>query len=120
MASLFAHNSYEIYEALLGEEHPESIEALALVGIYEYNRKKYEAAEHYTIRAILVAKCAFSEAYPELLIMLMNLSSIYEAQKKFSDAIIALYMALNICFKIYTEKHAHTAILFAALAALHF
>ena len=50
----------------------------------------------------------------------MNLSTIYEAQKKFTDAIMSLFIALNISIKVYGQKHLNTAIVYSALASLHY
>ena len=54
------------------------------------------------------------------MVMYMNLSSVYEAQKKFTDAIMALFSVVNISIKVYGQKHLHTAIVFSALASLHY
>lgn len=52
--------------------------------------------------------------------MHMNLSTVYEAQKKYTDAIMSLFMALNISIRVYGQVHLHTAIVFSALASLHY
>lgn len=52
--------------------------------------------------------------------MYLNLSTVYQTQKKFTDAIMSLFLALNTSIKVFGEKHLHTAIIFTALASLHF
>jgi hypothetical protein len=54
------------------------------------------------------------------MVMHMNLSTVYEAQRKFTDAIMSLFMALNISIKVYGNNHLHTAIVYSALASLHY
>ena len=90
------------------------------VGVYQFSRKKYSAAEFYILKALFLAKFCYSECYPEVIIIYLNLSTVYETQKKYTDAIMSLFMALNISIKVYGEKHLHTAIVFSALASLHF
>jgi hypothetical protein len=63
-AVVFATNSYEIYEHLLGFDHVETIEALMMIGIYNFGKKKFDAAEYYLLKAIFLAKFAYSECYP--------------------------------------------------------
>ena len=43
-AVLFALNSHEIYEHLGGKDNVEAIEALMMVGVYEFGRKRFAAA----------------------------------------------------------------------------
>ena len=76
-ACLFAVSSCEIYEVLLGREHVETIEAYAMISVYQFARKKVQAAEWYLLKAIFLAQWAYSECYPELLPMYLNLSTIY-------------------------------------------
>lgn len=71
-------------------------------------------------KAIFLAKFAYSECYPEIILMYLNLSTVYETQKKYPDAIISLFLALNSSIRIFGEKHVHTAIIFTALASLHY
>jgi len=104
----------------LGFDHVETIEALMMIGIYNFARKKFDAAEYYLLKAIFLAKFAYSECYPEVMVMHMNLSTVYQAEKKFTDAIMSLFMALNISIKVYGNNHLHTAIIFSALASLHY
>jgi hypothetical protein len=52
--------------------------------------------------------------------MYLNLSTVFETQKKYPDAIMSLYYALNTCIRIYGERHVHTAIVYTALASLHY
>jgi hypothetical protein len=52
--------------------------------------------------------------------MYLNLSTVYETQKKYPDAIMSLYYALNSSIRISGEKHVHTAIIYTALASLHY
>lgn len=59
-AVIFAMNSYEIYDHLLGFDHVETIEALMMIGIYNFGRKKFDAAEYYLLKAIFLAKFAYS------------------------------------------------------------
>lgn len=35
-----------------------------MVGVYEFGRKKFAAAEYYILKAIFLAKFAYSECYP--------------------------------------------------------
>ena len=50
----------------------------------------------------------------------MNLSTVYESQRKYTDAIMSLFMALNISSRVYGPHHLHTAIILSALASLHY
>ena len=43
-ALLFAINSHEICENILGFDHVETIEALMMIGIYHFARKKFDSA----------------------------------------------------------------------------
>lgn len=52
--------------------------------------------------------------------MYLNVSTVYEVQKKYPDAIMSLYYALNTSIRIFGERHVHTAIVFSALASLHY
>ena len=52
--------------------------------------------------------------------MYLNLSTVYEAQKKFTDSIMSLFIALSISIKVYGNNHLHTAIIYSALASLHY
>ena len=52
--------------------------------------------------------------------MYMNLSTVYQAQKKYTDAILSLFLALNIAIKVYGKIHLHTAIIYSALGSLHY
>ena len=52
--------------------------------------------------------------------MHMNLSTVYESQRKYTDAIMSLFMALNISSRVYGPHHLHTAIILSALASLHY
>jgi tetratricopeptide (TPR) repeat protein len=72
------------------------------------------------IKAISTARLTYSECYPELLPMLLNLSTAYENQKKFPDAIITLYSALSLASRVFGEKHMHYIIVIIALASLHY
>jgi tetratricopeptide (TPR) repeat protein len=72
------------------------------------------------LKAIFLAKLAYSECYPEVMVMHMNISTVYEAQRKYTDAIMSLFLALNISIRVYGQTHLHTAIIFSALASLHY
>ncbi len=72
------------------------------------------------MKSIYYASVAYSESYPELLTLYMNLSTVYEIQKKYPEAIISLVQGLNIVKNIYGEEHIHLGIFYAALASLHF
>jgi hypothetical protein len=49
----------------------------------------------------------------------MNLSTVYEIQKKYPEAIMSLAQGLGIVRNIYGEDHIHLGIFYAALASLH-
>jgi hypothetical protein len=53
-------------------------------------------------RALYYAYLSFSEAYPEILVLWMNLSTIYEIQKLYTEAIMTLYEGLRVCIKVFT------------------
>ena len=91
-----------------------------MLGIYHFGRKKFDFAEYYLLKAIFTAQFAYSECYPEIIVMYMNLSTIYEAQRKFPDAIMSLFMAINIALKVYGNNNLNTAIIYSALASLHY
>lgn len=71
------------------------------MGVYQFARKKFSAAEYYMQKAIFLAKFAYSECYPEIILMYLNLSTVFETQKKYPDAIMSLYYALNTSIRIY-------------------
>ena len=91
-----------------------------MIGIYNFGRKKFDSAEFYLLKAIFVAKLSYSECYPELIVMLMNLSTIYEAQRRYTDAIMSLFSALNISIKVHGREHLNTAVIYSAIASLHY
>jgi hypothetical protein len=72
-----------------------------VIGVYQLARKRFNAAEYYMIKAISIARLTYSECYPELLPMLLNLSTVYENQKKFPDAIVTLYSALSLASRVF-------------------
>lgn len=51
-AVMFSLHSYEIYNSIEGVDHVETIEALAMVGVYEFGRRRFAAAEYYLLKAI--------------------------------------------------------------------
>jgi hypothetical protein len=52
-------------------------------------------------KSIFLAKFAYSECYPEIILMYLNLSTVYETQKKYPDAIMSLYFALNTSVRVF-------------------
>ena len=48
-----------------------------MIGTYNFGRKKFDLAEYYILKAIFIAKLAYSECYPEVIVMYMNLSTVY-------------------------------------------
>jgi hypothetical protein len=53
-------------------------------------------------KALYYAYVSFGEVYPEVLILWMNLSTIYEIQKQYTEAIMSLYEGLRVCLKVFT------------------
>jgi hypothetical protein len=48
-----------------------------MLGVYHFTMKRYDAAEHFILKAIFLAKFAYSECYPEVIVMHLNLSTVY-------------------------------------------
>lgn len=69
---------------------------------------------------LLIATASYGEEYPEILSGYLNLSTIFEAEEKFTDAIFCISKALDLSLNIFGELHVNTAVCYAALALLHF
>lgn len=117
---MFAEHSCEMYKAIYGHDHVEAIDNYLLLGLFHFARREYAAAEYYILDAIFVATVTYSECYPELLLLYLNLSTVYEAQHKYTDALFCLFRALDISLNVFGENHLHTAIILSALATSHY
>ena len=72
------------------------------------------------IKMLFLATTSYGEEYPEIIPGYLNLSTIYEAEEKFTDAIFCISKALDISLSIFGEEHLNTAVCYAAMALLHF
>jgi hypothetical protein len=53
------------------------------------------------MKMIYLATTSYGEEYPEIIPAYLNLSSIYEADEKFTDSIFCITKALDISFTIF-------------------
>ncbi len=73
-----------------------------MLGIYHCAERSFVEAEQCLFKAIYYAYMSFGEIYPEILTLWLNLSTIYEIQKQYTEAIMCLFEGLRICLKIFT------------------
>jgi tetratricopeptide (TPR) repeat protein len=118
-AELVAAKAYQIYMSTLGEQHPDTLGAIAnLAGTYR-NQGKWEEAVILEEKVLELRKEILGEQHPDTLGAMANLAATYWSQGKWEEAVILQEKVLELRKEILGEQHPDTLGAMANLAATY-
>jgi tetratricopeptide (TPR) repeat protein len=113
-----ARQSLAIREKLLGENHPDTAQAINLLGVVLDHQKDYAAALPFFERALAVRIKIQGEEYPTTATVYSNIGNLRKAQGDVRAAQAAFEKTLAIRRKTQGDEHQETATAFANLEKL--
>ncbi|WP_235440906.1 tetratricopeptide repeat protein, partial [Limnoraphis robusta] len=109
----------EMYQKLLGDEHPYVAASLNGLALLYHSQGRYSEAEPLLIQALEMTRKLLGDEHPDIAQSLNNLAALYESQGRYSQAEPLYKQALEMRQKLLGEEHPHVAATLNNLAALY-
>jgi tetratricopeptide (TPR) repeat protein len=104
-AEPLVHQSLEIREQRLGEEHPDVAQSLSNLAELYREQGKYTEAEPLLLRSLKIRESQLGVEHPSVANSLNNLAELYKSQGKYSEAEPLRWRCLEIERKALGEEH---------------
>nr|WP_255508552.1 tetratricopeptide repeat protein [Limnothrix sp. FACHB-881] len=119
LAETWAMRSLEIYERVLGADHPHTASSLNNLAELYRSQGRYEAAEPLYRRSLEIDEKVYGPDHPEVATDLNNLAELYRSQGQYEAAESLYRRSLEICERVLGADHPHTASSLNNLAELY-
>ena len=106
-AELIGRRCLELCRRSLGDEHPETLEAMGLLARVYYKQGRYEEAEP-LYKAILETQRRLGIQYEKVLRQLVGLADLYVEQARYGEAESLLLQQFQSRGKQFGPEHPHT------------
>jgi tetratricopeptide (TPR) repeat protein len=111
--------AFEIYESVLGANHPLTAMICDNLGLLYQTQGKYELAEKYNLKALKIFEKVLGENHSDTATTYNNLALLYQMQEKYELAEKYHLKALKFSEKVLGENHPLTAKTYDNLAVLY-
>ncbi|MEM8641782.1 MAG: tetratricopeptide repeat protein [Cyanobacteria bacterium P01_G01_bin.54] len=119
MAEPWSIQCVAVAQERLGNQHPDTAEAISnLAGLYR-SQGRYTEAEPLHLKALNIARQSLPPNHPDLAINLNNLALLYQLQKRYSEAETLFLEALEIDRQSLPPTHLNLATHLNNLAGLY-
>ncbi|MFZ1025595.1 MAG: CHAT domain-containing protein, partial [Limnoraphis robusta] len=109
----------EMYQKLLGDEHPDVANSLNSLAALYTSQGRYSQAEPLLIQALEMYQKLLGDEHPDVANSLNNLAELYSSQGRYSEAETLLIQATEMFQKLLGEVHPDVALSLNNLARLY-
>jgi tetratricopeptide (TPR) repeat protein len=100
--------SLEIRRRILGEEHPDTLKSMTLLGVLRRVQGRNNEAEQLSAKALEIQRRVLGEEHPDTLMTMHNLGWSYLLQKRYSEAEPLLIKSVEIQSRVLGEEYSET------------
>jgi eukaryotic-like serine/threonine-protein kinase len=109
----------ELYEQLLGAEHPVVANVINNLANLHEEQGRYDEALALHERALAIRERAFGPEHPSVATSLLNASTVQRSRAHYDEALALLRRAHAIYERAYGPDHPHAAVALVNLGAIH-
>ncbi|KAK4678495.1 hypothetical protein QC764_308170 [Podospora pseudoanserina] len=112
-AALYQKKTWEISQAHLGEEHPDTLTSMNEIAVTYQSQGRWKEAELLQLQVLEIQKRVLGEEHPNILASMHSLASTYQSQGRWKEAELLQLQVLEIQKRVLGEEHPNT------LASMH-